>query len=237
MPAPAAPEHAAWGYDGPAGPAAWGDLKPEFAACKSGQSQTPIDVDAKKAPDKTLTPLRFQYGKLPLLELNNGHTIEVENSVKAVLEGAGEAWQLVQFHFHTPSEHTVNGKSFPLELHLVHKNDKGSLAVVAMLFEAGPANQALAAVFDNAPTEVTAEPRPVPGAMIDLGSLMPKQAAYTTYPGSLTTPPCSENVTWFVLDAAGQASTAQIAKLQQLMHGHNNRPLQALGTRQPRHYR
>jgi carbonic anhydrase len=219
------------------GPAAWGDLEPDFATCKTGQSQTPIDIDAKAKPDKTLTELHFQYGKLPLLELNNGHTLQVVNSVKGSFEGAGQTWQLVQFHLHAPSEHTVNGKSFPLELHLVHKNDKDALAVVAILFESGAANRALAPVFDNAPAEVTTEPKLVPGVTLELGSVMPKHAAYTTYPGSLTTPPCSENVTWFVLDQTGQASPEQIAKLQQLVHGHNNRPLQALGTRQPRHYR
>jgi len=184
-----------WTYD-----EAWGDLAPEFATCKTGQKQTPIDLASSTPAAKELAPLVVAYPPFPLSIFNNGHTVQVDAAAAGgTLTAEGKKWPLVQFHFHAPSEHTLNGKTFPAELHFVHKNDKGELAVVGILLEVGTPNTALASVFDNAPVTASKGPTAVPSATLDLSALFPAKAAYYTYAGSLTTPPCSEGVTWYVL--------------------------------------
>jgi carbonic anhydrase len=220
----AGPPH--WAYEGEGGPEHWGDLSSDFAACKTGTKQTPIDLSTKSEKGKDLKPLAFAYAPIPLQILNNGHTVQVANTSTSSLTNAAGKWNLAQFHMHASSEHTVDGKSFDMELHLVHKNDKGELLVVGVFLKKGKENKALAAVFDNAPSEVSKEPKAISGAKIDLASLLPAKAAYYTYTGSLTTPPCSEGVNWFVLAAPAEVSDAQIAKFKAVTHGPTNRPVQ-----------
>lgn len=220
-----------WGYTGAGGPEHWGDLKPEYATCSTGRHQTPVDLASSVAKDSSLKAPAFGYGPIPLVVINNGHTVEVENTAKASIVVGGEAWELLQFHLHVPSEHTVDGKAFDAELHLVHKNRAGQLAVVGVLITKGRENPVLKAVIDDAPADPTDDARPVPGAMIDLPSLLPAASSYFTYDGSLTTPPCSEGVRWFVSQTPIELSEAQIARLYVLFHGHNSRPVQPLGDR------
>lgn len=224
-PHPAGPPH--WTYDEP-----WGDLAPEFATCKTGQKQTPIDLSSSTPRAKELAPLAIAYPPFPLSLFNNGHTVQVDASAaQGTLTAEGKKWPLVQFHFHAPSEHTLDGKPQAAEVHFVHKNDKGELAVVGIFFKKGKANTALAAVFDNAPQAVSKEPKPVAGATLDLASLVPAKAAYYTYAGSLTTPPCSEGVTWYVLAQPQEASDAQLAKLTAAIGSKNARAVQPVNGR------
>jgi carbonic anhydrase len=226
----AGPPH--WTYSGAEGAAHWGDLGPDYAACKTGTNQSPIDlVTAAAQLDKALLPLEMSYPALPLHLFNNGHTVQVSNTVEALMKAGGDTWKLVQFHLHSPSEHRVDGKALDLEIHLVHKNDKGALSVVGLLFKKGKENKALAPVLDHAPAEVSKEPRPVDGVKVDLKALVPAKARYYAYDGSLTTPPCSEGVRWYVLAPIGELSDAQLQKFRGAVHGDTSRPVLPLGAR------
>jgi carbonic anhydrase len=230
-PSAEAHHHPHWTYGGDEGPSHWGDLSPEWSACKTGTRQTPIDiVTGKTDSDRGLSPLVVDYPALPLAVLNNGHTVQV-NAAAGSLRAAGDTWKLAQFHFHSPSEHMLDGKHAELELHLVHKNDRGALAVVGLLFKKGKANLVLASVFDNAPAEVSKEAKTIEGQTVDVGKLLPAGARYFTYEGSLTTPPCSEGVRWLVLDTMAEVSEDQIAQFRKATHGDTARPVQSLGAR------
>jgi carbonic anhydrase len=220
-----------WTYAGDTGPSHWSELSSEWASCKTGTAQSPIDLAKSTTVDPKLSKLELSYGKLPLSVFNNGHTIQVPNSTPASLKVEGHVYQLVQLHMHSPSEHLVDGKPLALELHLVHKDSSGALAVVGLLFNKGRESEALKAVFANAPSEVSAEAKAVTGAELDLGKLLPKSLAYYAYSGSLTTPPCSEGVSWFVLESVGELSEAQLAKFREVTHGDTSRPAQPLGAR------
>lgn len=223
----AAPAHASahWTYAGAEGPEHWGELDPAFSLCKSGQHQTPIDLHGAAQKDPTIGPLAFAYAPTPLRILNNGHTVQVEVTSASTLRAIGQTWRLLQFHAHAPSEHTVDGESFALEVHFVHKNDEGRLAVVGVLFAEGAESKALAPYFAYAPHDV-APAADVPGTQIDLGALFPKKSPYFHYVGSLTTPPCSEGVEWFVLAEPQQIGKAQLAAFAGAEHGPTNRPVQ-----------
>jgi carbonic anhydrase len=226
-----------WGYHGEHGPNHWGDLSPEWSLCKTGTSQTPIDIVVKDAvKSKDLKPLELAYKPLPLTVQNNGHTVVVNAPAGNTLGAAGDKWELAQFHFHSPSEHMVDGKPMDAELHLVHKNAKGELAVVGVLLKKGKENKALAAVFDNLPEPPEkgadpAAPKAIEGKTIDLMPLLPKKAGYYSYSGSLTTPPCTENVSWIVLAPTAEISEAQLDKFKKATHGDTNRPIQPMGSR------
>lgn len=221
-----------WTYAGETGPSHWSELSSEWASCKTGVAQSPIDLATKGvAVDPKLSKLELSYGKLPLSIFNNGHTIQVPNSTPASLKVDGHVYQLVQLHMHSPSEHLVDGKPLALELHLVHKDPSGALAVVGLLFNKGRESEALKAVFANSPSEVSAEAKAVAGAELDLGRLLPKNLGYYAYGGSLTTPPCSEGVNWFVLESVGEISEGQLAKFREVTHGDTSRPAQPLGAR------
>ena len=228
---PAAPPH--WTYHGEEGPEKWGELSPDYATCKSGTSQSPIDIVTKKAEsDKALKLIEFNYGAaIPLSIFNNGHTVQVQNGGAATMKAAGSEWKLVQVHFHAPSEHSIDGKLLDLEAHFVHANDKGELAVVGLLFKKGKENKALSPVFEHIPSEVTKEAAAVPGTTIDLAKILPKDPAFYTYSGSLTTPKCTEGVRWMVLKPTAEISDAQLQKFKAVLHGENNRPVQPLGNR------
>jgi carbonic anhydrase len=226
----AAPPH--WKYEGEEGPAHWGDLSADFATCKTGTSQTPIDLLSKKAEQaKKPAPLVFGYSKIPLKLKNNGHTVQVDAPDGDTLTAAGDTWSLVQFHFHTPSEHTLDGKSFDGEVHFVHKNAKGQLAVVGVMLKKGKENAALAPIWDVLPTEVTKDAKTIEGKSVDVSSLLSTKAGYYGYSGSLTTPPCSEGVSWFVLATPVEVSEGQLKKFHEATHGDTNRPVQPLGGR------
>jgi len=222
---PAADVH--WGYSGEAGPAHWGELDPSFVACAEGQEQSPVDIPAS-APVNT-TGLAFHYQPSGLTILNNGHTIQVNYDKGSAITLEGTTYDLVQFHFHAPSEHTLAGQSAPMELHLVHRSTNQTLAVVGVLIQRGGANPAYDAVLNHLPAQEQAA-MPVAGVTVDAASLLPADRSYYRYNGSLTTPPCSEGVKWQVLRTPVTLSDAQIAAFTKL-YPNDARPVQPLNAR------
>ncbi|HDZ8965923.1 TPA: carbonic anhydrase [Aeromonas dhakensis] len=212
-----------WEYSGEAGPAKWASLTPEFGQC-AGRNQSPVNLSG--LVNAELAPLQFHYLAGGHSVTNNGHTVQVDYAPGSTLELDGMHFTLKQFHFHAPSENLIEGKSYPLEGHLVHANDKGELAVVAVMFEPGKANGALSQVWQSLPAKageqhalkepVSAEP------------LLPAKRDYYRFSGSLTTPPCSEGVRWLVMKQPVQVSQAQIDAFKAVMPHPNNRPVQPL---------
>ncbi|MEQ1569258.1 MAG: carbonic anhydrase family protein [Myxococcota bacterium] len=223
-------EHAAphWTYEGDEGPSHWGELAPEFETCSSGHAQTPIDLNTRYAESVGLDDAVFHYHPVPAKIVNNGHTIQVNLEVGNAIEIDSTYYELVQFHLHTPSEHRVNGKPYPMELHLVHKDAAGHLAVMGVFVTEGEENQALASVFDNMSGKVAQE-KALSDAY-DPAAILPEDHRFFRYTGSLTTPPCSEDVRWMVLGASISASAEQIEKFHGLFEN-NARPVQALNGR------
>ncbi|MDR7271411.1 carbonic anhydrase [Pelomonas saccharophila] len=218
-----------WEYSGKAGPAQWGKIAPEFGTCATGHAQTPIDV--KGATPADLPALQFSYGSMPLNLVNNGHTVQVNASGENKLNVGGREFKLLQFHFHTPSEEAINGKRFAMVAHFVHKDADGKLGVVGLLLKPGKPNAAFKAVFDNLPTQPNADAPATPaGLSLDLAALLPAKLSYYSFDGSLTTPPCSEGVSWMVLREPVELSPAQIKQFRRIF-AHNARPLQPLGDR------
>ena len=213
-----------WGYGGH-GPDTWGEL-PGAATCGLGKEQSPIDI--RGAKKSALAPLSFAYSKGSGEVVNNGHTVQVNLANGGALTVDGTPYKLVQFHFHTPSEERVEGKVYPMVAHLVHQNADGKLAVVAVLFTEGKANAPLAAVFDSLPQHEGAK-KPLRAAF-DAADVLPADRGYFAFVGSLTTPPCSEGVRWFVLKEPVTISKAQISAFRKL-YNMNARPVQPLNGR------
>ncbi len=220
--------HAAhWTYEGKEGPENWGKLQREFAACETGQNQSPVDIDATiDAPLKTLKGIQ----KVPAKEIvNNGHTIQANFKEGNMLLLDDTPFQMKQVHFHTPSENTIKGKPFPLEAHFVHADKKGNFAVIAVMYKEGKANAGLEKLWSQMPKEKGA---PVPlNTKVTAQELMPENRDYYRFSGSLTTPPCTEGVRWLVLKTPMTVSKAQIAAFEEVLHHHNNRPVQPLNGR------
>ncbi len=216
-----------WSYEGEHGPAHWGDVKSDYAVCKTGKNQSPIDITSAVKAD--LPPIQFSYKPVPLRIINNGHSIQVNCPEGSSLTVGGKQYQLIQFHFHHPSEEKINGKSFDMVAHLVHKDAEGKLAVVAVLMKKGQANAFIKTLWEHLPKEEGREEAPA-NVMIDPTGLLPSQRAYYTFTGSLTTPPCTEGVTWFVLKTPVELSDAQIGRFTHF-YKNNARPVQPLGAR------
>jgi carbonic anhydrase len=227
VPAASAAAHSGgyWDYVGEAGPEHWGDLRPDFKACKLGLEQTPINL-AYSIKGET-GPIDFNYSAQPMKVLNNGHTIQVDGMKGSDVVVGGERYSLAQFHFHHPSEHILSGKPFDMELHLVHKSAAGVLAVVGVFIKAGARNAALAPVFDAMPAQTDGSAQI--GA-IDPNDFLPHDRSYFRYMGSLTTPPCSEGVVWSVFREPIDASADQIRRFANLFPA-NARPVQRQNTR------
>ncbi len=211
-----------WSYGGEGGPEQWAQLKPEFAACASGSRQSPIDIRSGVKVD--LEPIQFDYRPSAFGVIDNGHTIQVNVGGGNAIEVQGRRYDLVQFHFHRPSEERVNGRQFDMVAHLVHKDPEGRLAVVAVLLDRGGAAQPLIqTVWNNLPLEKGSEVS-VRGD-IDMNHLLPADRRYFTYMGSLTTPPCSEGVLWLVLQQPVPVTPDQIGVFSRL-YPMNARPVQ-----------
>ncbi|MDF7669701.1 carbonic anhydrase family protein [Orbaceae bacterium ESL0721] len=219
--------HPHWGYEGKAGPENWGELSADFEACHSGKYQSPINID--HAMHTTLPPLDFQFNVTNESIINNGHTIQVTAQGEDIFSLDDETFQLVQYHFHVPSENHINGKSYPLEGHFVHSNNDGGLAVVAVMFDLGKENSALTTILDAIPSEQNKEE--AFKQHVDLKSLYPTDRTYYRYSGSLTTPPCSEGVRWLVMKDPITLSADQLEKFKSALKHDNNRPVQPLNGR------
>ena len=230
--------HAAghWGYDPDDGPSHWCDLDPANDACCHGREQSPIDIRTAQARSDSPPKLAFAYPPSTFSVANNGHTVQAKLEVDAARCGitlGGVAYELQQFHVHAPSEHTLNGKHSPLEIHLVHKSASGDLAVVGLLVEQGAANAELAKVWRLAPDHEG------PGGVavgVNLANVLPSSHVNFRYAGSLTTPPCSEHVHWIVMQTPITMSEDQIVKIEAMFAAPefpdgNCRPVQPLGAR------
>jgi carbonic anhydrase len=216
-----------WSYSGEAGPEHWGALSPEFAACSEGKNQSPIDLSNFIESD--LAPLEFHYQADGNAIVHNGHTVQVNHAPGSRILIDGHIFALKQHHFHVPSENRAEGKSYPMEAHFVHADTEGKLAVVAVLFEEGAANPALARVWAALPAKAGEKRSLSPG--IAASDLLPAGRDYYRYNGSLTTPPCTEGVRWFVMKEPVFASRAQIGKLARALGHPNNRPTQPINAR------
>ncbi len=220
--------HGLWGYTGENGPEHWGKLSHDFAMCEKGKSQSPVDIS--KTYKAKLEDIVFSYKATPLKVVNNGHTVQVNYLPGSSITVDGEKYELLQFHFHAPSENTVGGKHYSMEMHLVHKNRNNKLAVVGVFMKEGRANEVIQKIWDNI-SPVVNEEKTVDSISINAADLLPDEKDYYHFYGSLTTPPCSEGVNWSELKTPVEVSEAQIRKLEAVIGGHNNRPTQPVNYR------
>ena len=218
-----------WGYEGHGGPAHWAALEHEFASCKIGHAQSPIDIRTKAIKGEALPAIEFAYKPGAAKIVDNGHTIQVVPAPGDAITIGGHRYELTQFHFHKPSEESIDGKRRDMVAHFVHKDESGKLAVVAVLLQTGATNPMVAALWNNLPAHKESEVD-VKGVQIDPADLLPSDRGYYTFEGSLTTPPCSEGVTWYVLKSPAQLSSGEIARFGKA-YPMNARPVQPLNGR------
>ncbi len=219
-----AAEGPSWSYDEPR---QWAERSPEYAACGAGRNQSPVDIVAPLEAELP-TPIP-DYPVAGRTAVNNGHTLKIAFPPGNTLAVEGRHYRLRQLHFHVPAEHRIGGRRFPLEAHLVHEDEAGRLAVLAILFEEGEPASALAEWLDQAPE---AEGQRVElQAGVDAGALLGETRDFYRLNGSLTTPPCSEGVLWWVAKAPHSIGASQLATMSRLIGEANNRPLQPLNAR------
>jgi len=226
-----------WHYEGVAGPGHWGTLSPKFAACRDGRAQSPIDIaatlvgteDLEVKTDLLPASLRIAHHEHVADGINNGHTIQVNYQGGDELRIGTETYDLVQYHFHNPSEHTVKGRRYPMEMHLVHRARSGALAVIGVLIEEGAHNAAFDPIWSNLPLKAGVETH-YPSVDVDVDKLLPTARTSYRYNGSLTTPPCSEGVRWIVMTTPIRLSADQIGAFTAIIHD-NSRPTQPLNAR------
>jgi carbonic anhydrase len=211
-----------WSYSGATGPEHWGDLGSQNAACKLGREQSPIDI--RDTEEGKAQPVDFNYQPSPLNIINNGHTIQINYAPGSKISVDGKEYEVVQFRFHHPSEEKVQGKVYDMVTHIVHKDSEGHLAVVAVLMQSGKENPFLRSLWTHLPSTPGKE-QSVGDVSINVADLLPATTGYYTFEGSLTTPPCSEGVRWFVLKSPVEVSPAQLAAFAKL-YPHNARPIQ-----------
>ncbi|MDH3335642.1 MAG: carbonic anhydrase family protein [Rhodospirillaceae bacterium] len=216
-----------WGYEGTEGPENWGELSPQYSVCGRGYEQSPINLT--KAISSAVGGIDVNYKRTPLRVVNNGHTIQVNCDPGSTMSLRGDKFSLLQFHFHHPSEHALDGARFQMEAHFVHASSDGRLAVLGVFIEPGMENSLLAPIWRAMPMEAGPEVK-IESTMIKPDDLLPADRSYFRYMGSLTTPPCSQIVNWSVFKQPVQASSAQVGKFSSLF-SMNARPLQPLHRR------
>ena len=210
-----------WDYEGEFGPENWGKINPAWSQCGTGKRQSPIDIRDGMKVD--LDEIDFNYRYSDYTEVDNGKTVQVNVGRGNFMTIGNQSYELVQFHFHRPSEEKINGKGTEMVIHLEHRGPGGKLAIVAVLLERGKANDAIQTVWNNIPLEKNQLVSP--GEPLDPLELLPERRAYYTYMGSQTTPPCTENVLWLVMKQPMTASPAQMALFSRL-YPLNARPVQ-----------
>jgi carbonic anhydrase len=225
-----------WSYEGESGPGAWGKLSPVYALCQSGEQQSPINISQNQMKEGSLWKINYKKSSLKIAHnenmddiLDNGHTIQVTVDGGSTFQLNHHTYHLKQFHFHTPSEHTIDGKHFPMEVHFVHQSDSGDLAVIAVLIVEGKENPNFEKVLSNLPAK-KGETIHLTKVHFSLQFQLPEKLEAYHYQGSLTTPPCSEKVEWLVFKHFSFASKEQIKAFSEKI-GNNNRPIQALNKR------
>jgi carbonic anhydrase len=210
-----------WSYEGAGAPEHWGDLSPEFRACGAGTQQSPLNLDNRMP--SLLNGLTIDWRPGPCEVVNNGHTIQANTTPDSRLELEGKHYDLLQFHFHHPSEHQVDGRPYSMEVHFVHKSAEGNLAVLGVFLTPGREHGELQKIWARMPRQAgqkVAAPAP-----LDLRLMLPANRACYRYAGSLTTPPCSEVVDWLVFRDPIEVSAGQIAQFARLYPA-NARPVQ-----------
>ncbi|MBY0573590.1 MAG: carbonic anhydrase family protein [Undibacterium sp.] len=210
-----------WSYEGEGDPSSWGKMNPANAKCDSGDRQSPIDIRDGIRVD--LDGINFDYKPVAFSVIDNRHTIQVNLSSGNRIQVSGKTFELVQFHFHRPSEERIGGKNFAMVAHLVHKDMEGKLAVIAVLIEPGKSNVVVQTVWNNLPLEKEEVVKAI--STIDMTQILPTSRDYYTYMGSLTTPPCSEGVLWMVMKEPIEISSDQHAIFARL-YPMNARPIQ-----------
>jgi carbonic anhydrase len=215
-----------WSYEGETGPANWGKINADWAKCGTGTRQSPIDLRDGMKVD--LEQIAFDYRPSGFSVVNNGHTVQVAVGMGNYITVQNRTYELVQFHFHRPSEERINGRGTEMVVHLVHKDAEGRLAVVAVLLERGAANPMIQTVWNNLPLEKN--DAFAPAVALDVNEIVPAKREYFTFMGSLTTPPCTEGVLWMVMKNPMPASPSQMALFSRL-YPLNARPTQAGGGR------
>ena len=220
-----------WGYEEADGPDVWADLSPEFSLCREGQAQSPIDLTDAQPADLDPMGMNYQPATLRIIRhehlvdaINSGHTIQINYDEGSTVTVEATEFELAQYHFHVPSEHNVDGESFPMEMHLVHVSEQGEIAVLGVLIEEGSHNPAFDPVVEHIPLETGGEEH-LELVQVEIDDLLPADRSTFRYSGSLTTPPCSEGVRWFVFAQAQELSAQQIQSFAGVIRG-NNRPLQ-----------
>ena len=221
-------KHARWSYAGKDGPDRWAELDPHWSACSNGRTQSPIDIaPAKLLKAEWLQELRFAYKDTKKLDvLNNGHTIQVTPERGNWLNYDKVWYELKQWHFHSPSEHTLVGMNTDMEVHFVHAADANRLAVIGVMLKIGPDNPILDQFWDSMPAEEGKKAEWSGG--FSILDALPDDRTFYTYKGSLTTPPCAETVTWLVMKEPMTVSKSQVEKFKGLFKGNTNRPVQPL---------
>lgn len=219
--------HGKWSYSGESAPDKWGTLNNAFATCEEGFNQSPIDI--QKTIKGELPPLSMSFNAKDKSIINNGHTIQIDVNDGDHLVVDGTTFTLKQFHFHTPSENLIDGRTYPLEIHFVNSSDQGELTVIGVMIDEGQENPVIADILNNLPARVNqAQKLTKPLA---LAHLMPGDKHYYRFSGSLTTPPCTEGVRWLVMKDPVYASKAQIAAFEAALEQQNSRPVQPLNGR------
>jgi carbonic anhydrase len=221
-PSGAAAAHA-WGYRGPGAPARWASLSPEFATCATGRFQSPIDLTPLAASD--VDPLTIDYRPDTLRISNNGHTVQVDHRADSTMWIGDHPFTLVQYHFHSPSEHTESGRRHAMEVHLVHRDSIGNYAVVAIFIDEGEANVG-PQVWNHLPERPDGAPHVFAGTQVDPSEFLPPSPSphHYQYHGSLTTPPCTETVTWSILATPVRISPEALARFRRV-YSANARPV------------
>jgi len=220
-------QHKHWNYEhGEEGPAHWAELDPAFETCAKGGNQSPIDI--RNAVKADLPALQFNYSEAAPVLVNNGHTIQINLPAGQKLTVGDKTYELLQFHFHTPSEEALNGKHTAMVGHFVHKNAAGELGVIGILIQPGKTNAALAPVFEHLPRK--GEKITVDDLKLDLAAMLPTDKGYYSFIGSLTTPPCSEGVNWMVMKQPIALGAEQIKAFRRIFNA-NARPIQPLNGR------
>lgn len=220
-----------WSYSGATGPEHWGDLDPRFAAAKTGRRQSPIELAGPFEPGADW--VSYVYSPAPLNVTNNGHSIQIDVPEGSLITLGGRRYDLVQYHFHTPSEHTVDGGFYEMELHLVHQDASGRFAVVGVFLTTGEPNPMLGEIWAHMPARVGESKRS--DRLIDPSEFLPGSRRFVQYDGSLTTPPCTEGVAWIMMLNPISVSSEQVDRFEQVI-GPNNRPVMPVNERSIRIY-
>ncbi|WP_431801226.1 carbonic anhydrase [Halobacillus andaensis] len=221
-----------WSYKGETGPDNWGDLDEAYAACANGKEQSPVNIDSAQVEEKEdREDLEINYQSSSFSLANNGHSIQANSAgSKNYLVINDEEYELAQFHFHQPSEHLFNDERYEMELHLVHESENGDAAVLGVMIQEGEENDTLSGLWDELPSEETEDDVNLKSP-VDLPELLPEDQTTFHYEGSLTTPPCTEEVKWMLFEEPIEMSEDQIQDFKEIYH-ENHRPVQPLEDRE-----